>query len=1019
MATSLGLALQITANTKGVEQGLSAADKALNGFASQLNSVGKQFDSFASDAGKLPVAMQGLVDETSKLGQAFRAGKISQEELVASLRQVKEAGQEVVTLFQYGEQVTEQYTSKTARLAEQQKQLDAAFDAGAISQKTYLAATADIAAAAERLSPAYQKAQEALAKQNAQLDEANRITAQVATAEERYAASVSNLDSLLKKGYITQETYNRGVEQAASKLPATAEALKKQAAATAQLEAEKKRAAAITAAAATAEERYAQEIKELEGFLKKGLISQQTFNRSVEQAKNILPQAGAAADKAGLEFSELSGLIGLLPGPLGAMAARISSFASGLKGLGKIFKGGLNLKSIISSFKSFLTPVNLAATAVVAFGAAVAGIAKGLTSLETKIELTDRAARLLGGSFDFAQGIQVAVERVGRSFTEVQEPIARFQGQLQRAREGNEVAARGFKLAGLSIEDLQNKAAPELFEELAEKFSKIEDPAKRAAAEIAVFGEQGPKLRDVFDGIKDAREDVERLGASLSKLDQSNFKAFGQSVDELNVAGTALFQNIITPFVGAGEAITEGLTTLTAGLGQFVGTALDILSPLFTGLGVLIQQVFAGIGNALNLISAVFEPLAMYGRQVSQIWTEISRIFQSYNDTVTDVINFLRKGLNDIYDFSEQIAASFQKVYDTIKRVVVIIVEFGKKVYAAVSEIVQGFGILIKESPIAQAAINALIKPFTLLGDAIGYVADKVSKTINAVGEYIDGWLKWAEGMLGIEDIKIEPEIIKPDLSEFEAQMVKSLEDVAGLGSEGLEIRLEFTKTMEDLSVALQKGEISAADMAAKVKEAQENFDEQVKAAREVQEELEKQIEKERDIIASLEEQKRIDEEFGGSSERFKASENVLAIENEIARVESDLLMARLRGDQTAIDNNAKRLAQLDQLKAEEERIASGRAEQEEKVAKLREKYAEAQADYLKEEAERIAEMMTPNTKALKAIDANSAAGADEAFRLAMGNDPNADKESKQLDKLEEIRLAILNETIPEVVIPA
>ena len=1011
MATSLGLALQISANASGLEAGLSKADKALAGFASQLNGVGKQFDSFANTAGQLPASMQGVADEATRLGQSFREGAISQEQLVAGLRNVKDSAAGLVDTFKFGEQVTAQYTSETTILAEKQAQLDKAFEAGAISSKTYAQATADIASQQERLSPAFAKSQAALAAQNAELEEANRVTAQLATAEENYASEVQNLEKLLAKGYITQETFNRGIDKAAKSLPATTAALERQAQAQKKRDAELSRAAQITSAAATNEEKYAQETKELEKYLAKGLITQTTFNRSLDSAKSKFGQVAKTAKQTGVQFNELSGMFGLLPGPLGAAAARISSFSSALGGLGKIFKGGsLNFGGLINQFKGLLTRTNLAAAGIVAFGAAVVGIAKGLNALETKIELTDRAARLLGSSFQFAQGIQVAVERVGRSFTEVQEPIARFQGQLQLAREGNETAARGFKLAGLSLEDLQTKAAPELFEELAEKFSKIEDPAKRAAAEIAVFGEQGPKLRDVFDGIAKAKEDVERLGAALTEANQADFKQFGQSVDELKVATDGLGQQILTPFVNAGKAITRGLTTLAAGFGQFAGTVLDFLSPVFTGLGIIVQQVFAGIGNTLNFVSALLEPFAMYGRMIGQAWSKVSDIFQSYNNTVTDLSNSIRKFYQNVYDYTEEIGAAFQVVYDYGERIVNIGIAIGQKFVTAIKNGATAVVEFVQSSTVLNGIANTIGSAFNAIGKGITYVADKIAESAGAVFDYLDSWLEWGESVLGIErKIKIEPEIVA-DLSEFEATMTKSLEDVAGLGSDGLEIRLEFTKTMEELSIALQKGEITAAEMAAQVKGAQENFDEQVKAAKKVNEELAKQVENEQKIIADLEKQQIIDQQFGGDSGRFKASENILAIENEIARVENEIFEAQLRGDTAAADAGTKRLANLDQLKAKEDDIASGRVAAEKEAAKERKKLAEASGKALEESLKNAVDIATPSTEALKAVDANSEAGIAEAFRLANGDDPAQKTELKQLKALEEIRDELKNQ---------
>lgn len=1000
MATSLGLALQISANTKGLEAGLSAADKALKSFSSQLNGVGKQFDSFANTAGKLPASMQAVANEATRLGQSFREGSITQEQLVQGLRDVKDSASGLVETFKFGEQVTASYVTESQVLAEKQAQLDKAFEAGAITQKVYAQATADIVAQQERLSPAYAASQAALAAQNAELEEANRVTAQLATAEENYASEVQNLEKLLKKGYITQETFNRGVDKAAKSLPATTAALERQAQAQRKRDAELSRAAQITAAAATNEEKYAQETKELEQYLAKGLITQTTFNRSLDAAKSKFGQVAASADKAGLEFNELSGLFGLLPGPLGAAAARVSSFSSALGGLGKIFKGGsLNIGSLVTQFQSLLTPVNVAAAGIVAFGTAVVAIGKGLNVMETRIELIDRAARLLGSSFDFAQGIQIAVERTGRSFKEVQEPIARFQVTLQKAREGNEVAARGFQLAGISIEELQDKSktAPELFEQLAESFKKIEDPAQKAAAEFAVFGEQGPKLRDTFAAINDGVKDAKNLGANITGIEKANFQSFGKQVDKLKTAFTGLGQNLLAPFVGAGEAITRGLTQLTQGFSKFAAAIGDILSPVFTVIGTIVQQTFSRIGTVFNRAATALEPLAAVARTINQVFIEASRIMDGFFNIINRGFDYVRDAFTGLFDYSEQVGDTFQRLYGIAARVGEILVALASKVGEFFVSTANAIGKFIASIPGVQGAID-------LVGGAISRVSKFFGDGAKRIAEFGNYALEYWENLLGVNDIK-PPEVeIVPDLSKFEDELEKSLANVSDLGVVGLDIREEYVDRLKELSVEMQKGNISAQEMEKAVSKATEDMDKQVEAAQEVQDALNKQIESEQKIIASLEEQALIDKQFGGDSKRFKASQNILAIENEIARVENELLLAQLAGDQAAIDANTKRLAQLDQLKAKEDDIASGRVAAEKEAAKQRKKLADAQIEAVKEALDNAADIASPSTEALKAIDADSEAGIAEAFRLANGDDPAQKTELKQLKTLEEIR---------------
>jgi hypothetical protein len=76
---------------------------------------------------------------------------------------------------------------------------------------------------------------------------------------------------------------------------------------------------------------------------------------------------------------------------------------------------------------------------------------------------------------------------------------------------------------------------------------------------------------------------------------------------------------------------------------------------------------------------------------------------------------------------------------------------------------------------------------------------------------------------------------------------------------------------------------------------------------------------------------------FGGDQQRLQAAKNLEAIEREISRVQADIRKARAAGDNEGAAAGAARLAQLDQVAAQEEAIASGRKQLEEEIAKQRE----------------------------------------------------------------------------------
>jgi hypothetical protein len=78
---------------------------------------------------------------------------------------------------------------------------------------------------------------------------------------------------------------------------------------------------------------------------------------------------------------------------------------------------------------------------------------------------------------------------------------------------------------------------------------------------------------------------------------------------------------------------------------------------------------------------------------------------------------------------------------------------------------------------------------------------------------------------------------------------------------------------------------------------------------------------------------------FGGDQQRLQAAQNLAQLEREIGRVQADVQAARAAGNQAEVNAGIARLAQLDQVAAQERDIASGRRQLEEEIGKQREEY--------------------------------------------------------------------------------
>lgn len=133
-------------------------------------------------------------------------------------------------------------------------------------------------------------------ERNRVMAEGARITEQLYTPTERYAATIQKLHSLLAEGAISQETFNRAEAAAAEQVMAEGKATRD--------------------SMRTATEEYADEMARLNRLLNEGTISEETFRRAAKEARETLDEADTATKRLSDTMSdELGGAIkGLIQG---------------------------------------------------------------------------------------------------------------------------------------------------------------------------------------------------------------------------------------------------------------------------------------------------------------------------------------------------------------------------------------------------------------------------------------------------------------------------------------------------------------------------------------------------------------------------------------------------------------------------------------------------------------------------------------------------------------------------------
>lgn len=430
----------------------------------------------------------------------------------------------------------------------------------------------EFAAEFERLQVAARETADAFA-------EGQRLSNQYATAQERQAAALQRLDELYQLGAIGIDTYNRAAADAIGVNDRAAQSERERAAATA-------RAAQITESVMTPMQRYDQEITELRQHLDAARISEETFNRAVEQATQRFIRAESAAkgydaavqgagSKGNLAFNELVGTLAVLPGPIGNVAGRLSGITSAAEGLNRVFSNGSGIGQFGTALTALVNPATLALASVAAFGAGAVAVSRSLLQLEGEVERLTQLADRLGVSFDFIQVLEVAASQTGSTIDSLGSSFTKFLRSLDDARDGGKAAAEAFGELGISTDEVRGSNPESLFTRAADAIAKMEDPAKRAATAVALFGKSGADLLPVFRQLGQAALDIERIGGSLTDQQQADVLAFGDAMDRVGVASQGFKRQVSAAFADFGKTIADNTAESIGALNRFIKSLDD------------------------------------------------------------------------------------------------------------------------------------------------------------------------------------------------------------------------------------------------------------------------------------------------------------------------------------------------------------------------------------------------------------------------------------------------------------
>jgi len=231
----------------------------------------------------------------------------------------------------------------------------------------------------------------------------------------------------------------------------------------------------------------------------------------------------------------------------------------------------------------------LAATTAAMGAASVVALAK-------TGDMFDKMSKRTGIAVDELSRFQFAAQQSGTDINAVEGGLRKMAQMLLNADRGASSATDTLKDLGISAGSLVGKTQTQQFQMFSEALGNIEDPGRRAALTMQVFGKSGaqllPLIAEGADGFQALADESDKLGGTVSKLQAKLGAKLTDAFNRVLVAATGLMRVIgedLAPVIILVANYLSKSIAFSRGYGKaiiFIGTAVVTASVAFKALAL-------------------------------------------------------------------------------------------------------------------------------------------------------------------------------------------------------------------------------------------------------------------------------------------------------------------------------------------------------------------------------------------------------------------------------------------------
>lgn len=287
-----------------------------------------------------------------------------------------------------------------------------------------------------------------------------------------------------------------------------------------------------------------------------------------------------------------------------------------------IGKGFASAQGALSGFSKSVLNIPTAIAGSVAVTGLVA-LARGFADAGSAV---DDMAQRTGMGAEAVSSLGYAAKLSGTDIGTLEKGVRKMQIGIADAVAGVPGAADKFAALGLSVDDLAKMSPDEQFVAIADRLSKIQDPALRSAAAMEYFGKAGADLVPMISGgaeeIRRLQKDAADLGQTMSGEDAAAAAKLGDVFDRLfgvlgglqNRIGAALAPLLVS----VGEKIISLVSMVSTWISENQELIITIAKWTAVGAGLLAGLV--ALGGAAAVAGLAMAGIAAVGSAIATVF---------------------------------------------------------------------------------------------------------------------------------------------------------------------------------------------------------------------------------------------------------------------------------------------------------------------------------------------------------------------------------------------------------------